>query len=94
MSRSILREFLSSSVFSFYDLEDERSVSFFRVHENIDLVHQDVALQTLKAQCQNDADVQRAASAAAASAKALWGFLDGVTAAYLGAEGCAATVNA
>ena len=79
---------------SFYDLEDERAVSFFRVHESIDLLHQDVALQTLKAQCQNEADVQQAASAATASAKALWSFLDGVNAAYLGAEGCATTVNA
>jgi hypothetical protein len=47
----------------------------------------------LKAQCQNEADMQRAVSAASAAAKALWGFLDGVTEAYLGTEVCAGTVS-
>src|SRR5688572_23496720 len=79
---------------SFYGIEDERAVSFFRVHESIDLLHQDVALQTLKAQCQNEADMQCAASAAANAAQALWGFLDGVTEAYLGAEVCATPASA
>lgn len=77
---------------SFYGIEDERAVSFFRVHESIDLLHQDVALQTLQAQCMSEAEIQRAASAAAAAAKALWGFLDGVSEAYLDAETCAAPV--
>lgn len=68
---------------SFYGIEDERPVSFFRVHESIDLLHQDVALQTLKEQCQSVADMQRAASTANQAAKALWDFLDGVADAYL-----------
>lgn len=75
---------------SFYGIEDERAVSFFRVHESIDLLHQDVALQTLKQQCQSEEEIQRAASAAAAGAEALWGFLDGVSQAYLDSETCAA----
>ncbi|HUS10266.1 MAG TPA: CADD family putative folate metabolism protein, partial [Pyrinomonadaceae bacterium] len=36
---------------SFYDLEDERSVSFFRVHETIDILHQQIEMQILKEQC-------------------------------------------
>ena len=68
---------------SFYGIEDERAISFFRVHESIDLLHQDVALQTLKEQCQSEADMQRAAGTASEAAKALWEFLDGVMSAYI-----------
>ncbi len=68
---------------SFYGIEDERAVSFFRVHESIDLLHQDVALRTLKDQCRTDDEASCAATAANQAAKALWGFLDGVADAYL-----------
>ena len=68
---------------SFYGIDDERAVSFFRVHESIDVLHQQVEMQILKEQCQTEAQRDGAITAARASAKALWNFLDGVTAAYL-----------
>jgi pyrroloquinoline-quinone synthase len=71
---------------SFYGIDDERAVSFFRVHESIDLLHQEVELQILEEHCQSPADQERAIATAKDSAKALWSFLDGVTAAYLKAE--------
>jgi pyrroloquinoline-quinone synthase len=68
---------------SFYGLADERSVSFFRVHEGIDVLHSRVELEILKGQCRTSAQQGRAIAAARDAAKALWNFLDGVTAAYL-----------
>lgn len=75
----------------FYQLADERAVSFFRVHESIDLLHQDVERTILNKQCKTNAEKSRAVAAAQESAKALWGFLDGVAAAYLdvkAGDGC------
>ena len=68
---------------SCYGLTDERAISFFRVHESADVLHSRVELQILQAECQTPAQQGRAIAAARASAKALWSFLDGVTAAYL-----------
>jgi pyrroloquinoline-quinone synthase len=68
---------------SFYGVADERAVSFFRVHESVDLLHQQVEMKILKQQCQTPAEQSRAIVAASEAAKALWNFLDGVTAAYL-----------
>jgi len=70
---------------NFYGIADERAVSFFRVHESIDVLHQQVELQTLGRQCQTRTQQSRAIAAARAAAKALWGFLDGITASYLSA---------
>lgn len=70
----------------FYGIEDERAVSFFRVHESIDVLHQQVEMDLLKAQCQTPEAQSKAIAAGRAGAKALWDFLDGVTAAYLPAE--------
>jgi pyrroloquinoline-quinone synthase len=76
---------------SFYGIADERAVSFFRVHESIDVLHQQSEMQILKEKCQDPAEQSRAIAAATEAAKALWSFLDGVTAAYLPVE--AATAN-
>lgn len=70
----------------FYGMADERAVSFFRVHESIDVLHQQVEMQILKDQCQSPADQNKAIASARDAAKALWNFLDGVTAAYLPSE--------
>jgi pyrroloquinoline-quinone synthase len=75
----------------FYGIEDERAVSFFRVHESIDVLHQQVEMDILKAQCQTSEEQSKAIAAGRAGAKALWDFLDGVTAAYLPAEQLAAS---
>jgi pyrroloquinoline-quinone synthase len=70
---------------SFYGIADERAVSFFRVHEGIDVLHQQVEKQILSERCPSLEEQQRAVGVAKESAKALWSFLDGVTAAYLNA---------
>jgi pyrroloquinoline-quinone synthase len=67
----------------FYGIDDERAVSFFRVHESIDILHQQIELETLKAQCETQESRREAIEAARESAKALWNFLDGVNDAYL-----------
>ncbi len=78
----------------FYGIQDERSVAFFRVHESIDMLHQQVEMQILEEQCQSPADQDRAITSARDAAKALWGFLDGVCAAYLPAETSTTTATA
>ena len=77
---------------NFYGIEDERAVSFFRVHESIDILHQQVEMQILEERCQSSTDRSRAIAAAREAAKALWSFLDGVSSAYLPAG--RATANA
>lgn len=67
----------------FYGIEDERAVSFFRVHEGIDVLHQQIEKQILSEKCKTADEQRRAVEAAKESAKALWTFLDGVSAAYV-----------
>lgn len=67
----------------FYGIDDERGVSFFRVHESIDLLHQQVERRILAKECKTPDDQDRVTAAASAGAQALWSFLDGVTEAYL-----------
>jgi len=68
---------------AFYGIADERAVAFFRVHEDIDVLHQAVAMKILEERCSSVSQQNEAIAAARAAAKALWHFLDGVTAAYL-----------
>lgn len=68
---------------SFYGIDEERAVSFFSVHESIDILHQQIEREILTEKCQTADEQGRAVSSARAAAKALWEFLDGVTAAYL-----------
>lgn len=70
---------------SFYGISDERAVSFFRVHEGIDVLHQQVEKKILCDKCLTAEEQSKAIEAARESAQALWTFLDGVTAAYLAA---------
>lgn len=63
----------------FYGLADERAVAFFRVHEDIDVLHQQVEKQILSECCQTPDQQARALRGASESAKALWAFLDGIT---------------
>jgi len=67
----------------FYGIDDERGVSFFRVHESIDLLHKEVEQRILAQACTTPADEERVTAAASAGAEALWSFLDGVHEAYL-----------
>ena len=77
-----------------YGIADERAIAFFRVHEDIDVLHQAVEMQILKESCASVSDQAKAIAAARDGAKALWNFLDGVTAAYLPAETAVATPGA
>jgi pyrroloquinoline-quinone synthase len=63
----------------FYGIADESAVSFFRVHESIDQLHQQVEMQILEQQCLSLSDQDQAIAAAREAARALWGFLDGVS---------------
>lgn len=75
---------------SFYGIEDERAVSFFRVHEDIDVLHQEIEKRMLRDRCQSAEEQNHAIEAARGSAKALWSFLDGVCEAYLPEEAAVA----
>ena len=68
---------------SFYGIDSERAVSFFRVHEDIDVLHQQTAKQILTDKCATAGEQLAAIDAARDSAQALWSFLDGVCEAYL-----------
>jgi pyrroloquinoline-quinone synthase len=67
----------------FYGISDERAVSFFRVHEGIDVLHQQVEQNILNENCRTNDDQLKAVKAARESAQALWEFLNGVSDAYL-----------
>lgn len=67
----------------FYGIADERAVSFFRVHEDIDVLHQQIEKQILSERCETPGQQARALRGASESAKALWAFLDGITSEFL-----------
>jgi len=67
----------------FYEIDDERAVSFFRVHESIDVLHNQLELQLLEDSCREPEEQASAIESARNAARALWGFLDGVSEAYL-----------
>jgi pyrroloquinoline-quinone synthase len=77
----------------YYGIAQERAVSFFRVHESVDLLHQQVELRALEAHCQTPEARRAAIAAAREAAQGLWGFLDGVSAAYLDANPLPAPVG-
>ena len=66
----------------FYNLSDERSVSFFSVHEAADIEHSRVERELLVEHCATEDEQNRAIAAADTAARALWQFLDGVYEAY------------
>jgi pyrroloquinoline-quinone synthase len=68
---------------SFYEIEDERAVSFFRVHESIDVLHNEVEMKVLRDTCREPGEQAAAIASAGEAAKALWSFLDGVADKFL-----------
>lgn len=68
---------------NFYGIDDPRMVSFFTVHESIDVLHQQSELEILTEKCNSSESQTRAIATARAAARALLSFLDGVSAAYL-----------
>jgi pyrroloquinoline-quinone synthase len=58
----------------FYDVQDDRTLEFFRVHQSADVVHAAAVAELLEAL--PPAERERASGAAQAAATALWRFLD------------------
>ena len=67
----------------FYGIEDERSLSYFAVHEEADLVHRRMERDILKEKALDDETRYRVLDAAEASARAMWAFLDGCYSAFV-----------
>lgn len=67
----------------FYGIEDDKSVAFFTVHEEADLIHREMEEKIIMDNCDTEEEFQAAIDAAGKAAEALWLFLDGVTEAYL-----------
>lgn len=67
---------------AFYGIEDARAVSFFSAHEVADVWHSQSEREVLDATCTSEADRAAVTQAAQEAARALWGFLDGIEAAY------------
>ena len=68
---------------AFYGITDDRTVSFFSVHEQADVAHREVEREVLAAACVTPEQQATVIAAAEAGAKALWHFLDGVHEAYV-----------
>jgi len=67
----------------FYGVEDERTVSYFSVHEEADVLHRAQELEILTKQASDETTRQEVLTAAEAGAKAMWTFLDGCYDAYV-----------
>ena len=68
---------------AFYGVDSPRDVSFFKVHEEVDLIHRQAERGILALHCDTEDRQERVLRAAEDSAKALWQFLDGVYEAYV-----------
>lgn len=73
---------------AFYGIADERSVAFFAVHEQADVIHRQVERHILSKETGTEEKRARVLRAAEAGAKALWHFLDGVQSEYVGDSHC------
>ena len=62
----------------FYNIEDDRTVSFFSVHEKADLIHRKVEEDILKNHCTSKVSQKEVLQSAGDAAEALWNFLNGV----------------
>ena len=65
-----------------YGLNDERTIAFFRVHEEADVWHRQTERETLGREAGGEGSRGRILAAAEEAARALWSFLDGVYDAY------------
>ena len=67
----------------FYGIDDPRSLAFFAVHADLDIIHRQGERYILAQHCSTPTRQESALRAAEESAKALWHFLDGVYEAYV-----------
>jgi len=75
----------------FYGIDDERTVSFFTVHETADEWHQATELKVLTDKCESESDREKITQSAEEAARALWDFLTGVQAAFIEPNNCDST---
>jgi pyrroloquinoline-quinone synthase len=69
----------------FYGRDDERTLQFFEVHIGADEIHSEVGAGMVRRHVTDEASRQAVLTSARECADALWGFLDGVHAAYVAA---------
>jgi len=62
----------------FYGIGDDRSLSFFTIHEEADVFHAETTARLLERHGASAADARAAITGADAALGALWGMLDGV----------------
>jgi pyrroloquinoline-quinone synthase len=60
-----------------YGIDDERTVSFFRVHQEADVAHSSAEREAIEAVVRSDSDRVRVEEAVRVAADRLWLFLDG-----------------
>jgi pyrroloquinoline-quinone synthase len=68
----------------FYDIDDERSLSFFSVHQEADVIHSAMTRDAMVKLCDSPEKEERALQAAEVAADALNLLLDGVVEAHCG----------
>jgi pyrroloquinoline-quinone synthase len=69
----------------FYGIADERSLEFFEVHIGADEIHAEVGAGMVRRHAADEASRAAVLASGREVADALWGFLDGVHAAYVAA---------
>ena len=62
----------------FYNMGDERSVSFFQVHQTLDEEHSAAEMEMVRELASSDGEREAAIRAVDTATRALWRFLDGV----------------
>jgi pyrroloquinoline-quinone synthase len=62
----------------FYDMQDERALSFFKVHQTLDEEHSEAERQMVMALASTDAEETASLEATQTATHSLWRFLDGV----------------
>ncbi len=69
----------------FYGVDDDRTLQFFEVHIGADEIHAQVGANMVKKHVSDEESRRAVLRTAGECADALWGFLDGVQAAYVAA---------
>ena len=61
-----------------YDMDDQRALSFFQVHQTLDIEHSDAEREMVVALASTDVEKDAAVQAVDEATSSLWSFLDGV----------------
>ena len=63
---------------SFYGIDNNRGISFFKVHRDLDVEHSDAEAEMIHSLATTESEENDAVEAAGIAASSLWNFLDGV----------------